>query len=135
MSARPDSDTSTGSGASAAFLTSLNGVANEGADGRNWTYTVNLTSPSASESEGFETGDFSAADTLFAYIVLAGYTIGLLASTATVSVVLPLRMAAFWDALPSPLGALLWIPFATSVAIGHVRSSRTMIVPVPNPRP
>jgi hypothetical protein len=33
--------TSTGSGASAAFLTSLNGVANEGADGRNWTYTVN----------------------------------------------------------------------------------------------
>lgn len=31
----------------------------------------------------YETGDFSAADTLFAYLVLAGYTIGLLASTAT----------------------------------------------------
>ena len=32
--------TSTGSGASA-FLTSLDGVANEGAGGRNWTYSVN----------------------------------------------------------------------------------------------
>jgi hypothetical protein len=32
--------TSTGSGASA-FLTSLGGVRNEGADGKNWTYRVN----------------------------------------------------------------------------------------------
>jgi hypothetical protein len=32
--------TSTGAGASA-FLTSLNGVSNKGAGGRNWTYTVN----------------------------------------------------------------------------------------------
>jgi putative peptidoglycan lipid II flippase len=31
----------------------------------------------------YETGDFSAADTLFASVVLAGYAIGLLASTAT----------------------------------------------------
>ena len=42
----------------------------------------------------------------------------LLASIATVSIVLPMRIVAFWDALPWPLGALLWIPFATSVAIG-----------------
>ncbi len=42
----------------------------------------------------------------------------LLASIATYSLVLPMRMVAFWDALPSPLGTLLWIPFATSVAVG-----------------
>ncbi len=42
----------------------------------------------------------------------------LLASIATLSIVLPMRIVAFWDALPWPLGALLWIPFATSVAVG-----------------
>ncbi|HUE85434.1 MAG TPA: protein kinase [Vicinamibacterales bacterium] len=42
----------------------------------------------------------------------------LLASIATVSLVLPMRMVAFWNALPGPFGTLLWIPFATSVAIG-----------------
>ena len=42
----------------------------------------------------------------------------LLASIATVSLVLPMRMAAFWQALPPPVAALLWVPFATSVAVG-----------------
>jgi len=42
----------------------------------------------------------------------------LLASLATVSVVLPMRLGAFWHALPPPLGLLLWWPFATSVAVG-----------------
>jgi len=42
----------------------------------------------------------------------------MLASTATVSFVLPMRMVSFWNALPGPFGLLLWIPFATSVAIG-----------------
>ena len=42
----------------------------------------------------------------------------LLASVATVSVALPMRLAAFWQSLPAVPAALLWIPFATSVAIG-----------------
>lgn len=42
----------------------------------------------------------------------------LLASIATVSLVLPMRLAALWHALPTPAGLLLWIPFATSVAFG-----------------
>jgi uncharacterized membrane protein YjfL (UPF0719 family) len=42
----------------------------------------------------------------------------LLASVATVSVALPMRLGAFWKALPALPGALLWIPFATSVAVG-----------------
>jgi hypothetical protein len=42
----------------------------------------------------------------------------LLASLATVSVVLPMRLVAFWHALPAPIGLLLWWPFATSVAVG-----------------
>jgi len=42
----------------------------------------------------------------------------LLASIATVSLVLPMRMAVFWHALPAPASLLLWIPFATSVAAG-----------------
>jgi hypothetical protein len=42
----------------------------------------------------------------------------LLASLATVSVVLPMRLFAFWDALPAPFALLLWWPFATSVAVG-----------------
>jgi len=42
----------------------------------------------------------------------------LLASVATVSVALPMRLAVFWQSLPAIPAALLWIPFATSVAIG-----------------
>jgi hypothetical protein len=42
----------------------------------------------------------------------------LLASIATVSLVLPMRMFAFWHALPPVVGMLLWLPFATSVAVG-----------------
>jgi len=42
----------------------------------------------------------------------------LLASTATVSIVLPMRLFALWQNLPRPAGLLLWIPFATSTAVG-----------------
>jgi len=42
----------------------------------------------------------------------------LLASTATLSVVLPMQLATFWAELPTPLGLLLWVPFATSVGEG-----------------
>ena len=42
----------------------------------------------------------------------------LLASIATLSVALPMRLVAFWQTLPVPLAVLLWLPFATSVAVG-----------------
>lgn len=42
----------------------------------------------------------------------------LLASFATVSVVLPMRMAVFWRALPPPVELLLWLPATTSMAVG-----------------
>ncbi len=42
----------------------------------------------------------------------------LLASFATFSLVLPMRMFHFWDALPQPLRALLWFPYATSLSFG-----------------
>jgi hypothetical protein len=42
----------------------------------------------------------------------------LLASIATLSVALPLRLTAFWQALLGPVGLLLWVPFATSVIVG-----------------
>ena len=42
----------------------------------------------------------------------------LLASVASISVALPMRLAVFWQSLPAVPAALLWIPFATSVAIG-----------------
>ena len=42
----------------------------------------------------------------------------LLAAIATVSLVLPMRIATFWHALPSPIGLLLWLPSATSAAVG-----------------
>ena len=42
----------------------------------------------------------------------------LLASFATVSLVLPIRMLVFWRALPQPLEALLWLPYATSGTLG-----------------
>ncbi len=42
----------------------------------------------------------------------------LLGSLATVSLALPMRLGAFWRAMPQVLSALLWIPFATSAAVG-----------------
>src|SRR5215203_557880 len=42
----------------------------------------------------------------------------LLGAIATVSIVLPMRLAIFWDALPLVLRVLVWIPFAGSVAVG-----------------
>ena len=42
----------------------------------------------------------------------------LLAAIATLSLVLPMRLAAFWRAIPAPFGALLWAPFGTSVVVG-----------------
>ncbi len=42
----------------------------------------------------------------------------LLGSVATVSLALPTRFAALWDGVPPVFAALLWIPFATSVAVG-----------------
>ena len=55
----------------------------------------------------------------------------LLASMATVSIVLPMRTAAFWDMLPAPLALLLWIPFATSVAIGPLLFAFFAVFPRP----
>jgi serine/threonine-protein kinase len=42
----------------------------------------------------------------------------LLASFATITVVLPNQMFVFWHALPQPLEGLLWLPYATSAALG-----------------
>ena len=42
----------------------------------------------------------------------------LLGSLATVSLALPMRLAVFWKALPGPLEALLWFPFANSAVGG-----------------
>ena len=42
----------------------------------------------------------------------------LLASIATLSLVLPMRMAVFWRSLPPALGLLLWLPVAVSCAVG-----------------
>jgi tRNA A-37 threonylcarbamoyl transferase component Bud32 len=41
----------------------------------------------------------------------------LLASAGVFSVVLPYRVAAVWRALPLPIGALLWLPFVSSLAV------------------
>ena len=53
----------------------------------------------------------------------------LLASIATVSLVLPMRIAVFWHALPAPASLLLWIPFATSVAAGPLMFVFTAVFP------
>ena len=42
----------------------------------------------------------------------------LLASLATITLAMPWRLAVFWNTLPSPLAALLWIPYTTSGATG-----------------
>jgi hypothetical protein len=55
----------------------------------------------------------------------------LLASIATLSLVLPMRMAAFWHALPPVIGGLLWLPFATSVAVGPLLFAFFAVFPRP----
>ena len=55
----------------------------------------------------------------------------LLASTATVSLVLPMRMAAFWHTLPPVVGVFLWVPFATSVAVGPLLFAFFAVFPRP----
>lgn len=42
----------------------------------------------------------------------------LLASIATLSLILPMRMAVFWRSLPFPVGLVLWPPVAVSSAVG-----------------
>ena len=42
----------------------------------------------------------------------------LLASIATLSLVLPMRLAVFWRSLPAVVGVLLWLPIGVSVAVG-----------------
>jgi hypothetical protein len=41
-----------------------------------------------------------------------------LGSLGTVSLVLPMRLGVFWQALPEPAESLLWLPFTTSAAGG-----------------
>ena len=55
----------------------------------------------------------------------------LLASIATVSLKLPMRVAAFWHTLPTILGAFLWVPFATSVAVGPLLFAFFAVFPRP----
>ena len=42
----------------------------------------------------------------------------LLASIATLSLALPMRLAVFWRSLPPAIGVLLWLPMAVSAAVG-----------------
>ena len=42
----------------------------------------------------------------------------LLASIATISLKLPMRLAEFWEQVPALPALLFWLPFATSVAVG-----------------
>ena len=53
----------------------------------------------------------------------------LLASLATVSLALPIRLAAFWHAVPPILATLLWIPFATSAAVGPLLLAFFVVFP------
>ena len=55
----------------------------------------------------------------------------LLASIATVSLALPMRMAVFWQIVPPVLRELLWVPFATSVAVGPLLFAFFAIFPRP----
>jgi hypothetical protein len=53
----------------------------------------------------------------------------MLASMATVSLALPMRMAVFWDALPTWLELLLWVPFTTSAAAGPLLFAFSAVFP------
>ncbi len=55
----------------------------------------------------------------------------LLGSLATVSLALPMRLAAFWHALPPILSALLWLPFAASAAVGPLLLAFFAVFPRP----
>jgi len=55
----------------------------------------------------------------------------LLASIATVSLALPMRMAVFWQIVPPVARELLWVPFATSVAVGPLLFAFFAIFPRP----
>ena len=53
----------------------------------------------------------------------------LLASLATISLVLPMRLGVFWHALPGWLEGLLWLPFANSAAAGPLLFAFSSIFP------
>lgn len=53
----------------------------------------------------------------------------LLASFATVSYVLPMQMFHIWHALPQPLEALLWLPYATSTSFGPLLFAFVAVFP------
>jgi tRNA A-37 threonylcarbamoyl transferase component Bud32 len=53
----------------------------------------------------------------------------LLASLATLTLAMPWRLAVFWDALPSALAALLWVPFTTSAAAGPLLFAFAAVFP------
>jgi serine/threonine-protein kinase len=53
----------------------------------------------------------------------------LLASLAALTLAMPWRLAVFWNALPSPLAALLWIPFTTSAAVGPLLFAFAAVFP------
>ena len=53
----------------------------------------------------------------------------LLASAGVFSVVLPYRIAAVWRALPLPVGALLWPPFLSSLAVPALLFSFFQVFP------
>ena len=53
----------------------------------------------------------------------------LLASLATLTLAMPWRLAVFWNALPSALAALLWVPFTTSAAAGPLLFAFAAVFP------
>ena len=53
----------------------------------------------------------------------------LLASLATISLALPMRLGVFWHALPGWLEGLLWLPFASSAAAGPLLFAFASIFP------
>ena len=53
----------------------------------------------------------------------------LLASLATISLALPMRLGVFWRALPDWLEVLLWLPFANSAAAGMLLFAFASIFP------
>ncbi len=53
----------------------------------------------------------------------------LLASLATISLALPMRLGVFWQALPGWLEGLLWLPFANSAAAGPLLFAFASIFP------
>ena len=55
----------------------------------------------------------------------------LLASIGTLSLPLPMRMAAFWRAFPPILDVLLWVPFSTSAAVGPLLFAFFAVFPHP----